>query len=230
MKSFIKNKFPKLFDKAKHAAIKAGDKPIKEIFTQKYNERQWGSHESVSGPGSILESTVNLRTELPGLLMKYSIRSILDAACGDFNWLSKCNFEIEKYTGIDIVDDLITGNNVKYGSPKREFIVLDITKDFLPRADLILCRDVFVHYSFENVFKAINNFKRSNSEYMLATSFNECDINEDIFTGGWRMVNLTKSPFNFPRPIDCINDIVPGYENELKGKILGLWKLKDIKC
>src|SRR5258708_29390938 len=120
MKSFIKNKFPKLFSTVKSAAIKAGEKPVKEVFTQKYNNMEWGQHDSVSGPGSILESTVNLRTELPGLLKKYNIRTVIDAACGDFNWMKDCKIEIDNYTGIDIVEDLITANNNKYSLPERK--------------------------------------------------------------------------------------------------------------
>ena len=230
MKSFIKNKFPKLFNYAKWAAIKVGDRPVQEIFTRKYNKKEWGSHDSVSGPGSLMESTVNIRAELPGLLKKYNIRTVVDAACGDFNWLSETNIELEKYTGIDVVEEMIAENISKYNNHKRSFVVQDITKDPMPKADLILCRDTFVHLSNKNIFNVLYNFKKSGSELLLTTSFARCGRNEDIFTGGWRLLNLTKAPFNFPPPVDFISEIVTGYANELKGKILGLWLLDDINC
>tara|TARA_B100000427_G_scaffold144586_1_gene120337 strand:+ start:4454 stop:4786 length:333 start_codon:yes stop_codon:yes gene_type:complete len=54
-----------------------------QIFNSIYNRGGWGDAESFSGPDSNLENTAYLRQQLPNLLQKYNISSILDAPCGD---------------------------------------------------------------------------------------------------------------------------------------------------
>jgi len=60
---------------------------IEDRFTEIYKSNYWGSKESVSGIGSTLIYTENLRSKLPDLFQLYSIKSIFDAPCGDFNWM-----------------------------------------------------------------------------------------------------------------------------------------------
>ena len=66
----------------------------------------------------------------------------------------------------------------------------DITRDALPRADVILCRDCLVHFSFKDIFAAIDNFKKSQSRYLLATTFIAFSENLDVATGEWRRLNM----------------------------------------
>jgi 2-polyprenyl-3-methyl-5-hydroxy-6-metoxy-1,4-benzoquinol methylase len=64
------------------------------------------------------------------------------------------------YTGIDIVPSLIEVNRerVARGELSGRFLVADITRDVLPRADVILCRDCLVHLSFLNIARAVARF------------------------------------------------------------------------
>lgn len=105
---------------------------------------------------------------------------------------------------------------------------MDISKDGLPKADMILCRDCLVHFSFEDILSAIRNFKRSGSQYILTTTFSERLSNIDINTGGWRTLNLQLPPFNFPRPIKLINEKCDEAGGIYLDKSLGLWRLEDI--
>jgi hypothetical protein len=71
-------------------------------FTDIYHKNIWENEESVSGPGSTLEYTV--RDALPTVLDTYSIKTIFDAPCGDFNWMKYVVKGTNiKYTGGDIV-------------------------------------------------------------------------------------------------------------------------------
>lgn len=197
-------------------------------FTQIYEKKGWGGCESVSGPGSSLGNTCTIRREIPRLIQEINAHSLLDAPCGDFHWMNKLQLDIDKYTGIDIVPELITINREKYGTDKREFLLLDIVKDPLPVSDLILCRDCFVHFSFHDIFRAARNMCRSNSRYLLATTFTSLRKNRDIPTGGWRPVNLQIPPFNFPEPISQINENCTEMNGSCSDKALGLWDLDTV--
>src|SRR5215212_9991686 len=66
--------------------LRHGDGDV-AVFDQIVAENYWRDPESLSGAGSNLRQTETLRRELPGLLSKLSIRSLLDAPCGDFHWM-----------------------------------------------------------------------------------------------------------------------------------------------
>jgi len=197
-------------------------------FAPFYAENRWGNDESVSGPGSSLARTAKLRRELPLLLQEIRARTLLDAPCGDFNWMKDTQLGVERYIGADIIPDLITRNVELYGNDQTQFALLDLTRDKLPRVDVILCRDCFIHFSYRHISAAIRNFKRSGSEYLLANTYPAWRENENIRTGGFRPLNLTLPPFNFPTPLRQINEKLPEEEARFFGKILGLWKLTDL--
>ena len=58
-----------------------------EIFDNIYEMNYWRNCESLSGDGSTLNYTENLRKQLPNLIKAFSINTIYDAPCGDFNWM-----------------------------------------------------------------------------------------------------------------------------------------------
>lgn len=193
------------------------------IFTEIHRKNYWQDEETVSGPGSSLARTAVIRTQLPDFLFGLGAESLLDAACGDFNWMRYVSLESLDYTGADIVPELIEHNNRTYARVRRKFVVRDIVSDSLPGADAILCRDCFIHLSFADIMQALANFRASNSAYLLATTHPQIKQNRDIATGGWRSINLSVSPFDFPDPLDSI------VENVETGKSLGFWRLADLK-
>ena len=197
---------------------------LRETFTDIYEKNLWQSVESKSGPGSELKSTKKIRAELPILMSKFGIKSILDIPCGDMNWMNTIHFNGIKYIGADIVPAIIDTNMIIY--PHREFKVLDITSDILPQVDLIFTRDCLGHLSNDNVIKAIKNAKESGSKYLLATSFTKWDKNPDIDNGGWKCINLMIHPF-YLNPIYLINeDCKEGYPH-YNDKCMILFKLND---
>lgn len=200
-------------------------KSVKEIFTETFEKRYWKSRESVSGVGSELEQTAELRTALPALLQQYQIRSLLDLPCGDFNWMQHVNLSGIQYTGGDIVETIVRQNQAKYASPNRHFVHLDLLNDELPTADCVLIRDCLVHFSLAHIEQALANLKRSKIKYLLTTSFPARTHNEDIQTGYWRPINLQKAPFNFPEPLFCLNERCTEAKGAFADKSLCLWAL-----
>lgn len=202
---------------------------IEQIFTNIVENNKWTYNTkeekiSLSGEGSSLESTINIRKELPKLFEKYNIKSIVDAPCGDYYWFENLNNDLYDYTGIDIVKSLIDTNNNLYKKSNVRFEHKDLCDTEIIKADLILCRDCLIHLSNEDSFKVLRNFKNSGSKYLLITTNYHNYGNLDINTGGFRHLNMQHSPFNFPQPLE----IMPENNMFFKDKSLGLWKLEDL--
>ncbi|MFU7502744.1 MAG: hypothetical protein ACE1S7_04815 [Candidatus Tisiphia sp.] len=142
--------------------------------------------------------------------------------------MQKIELEVKQYIGVDIVDALIEKNKEEFGNATRIFKVLNLTKNTLPRADLIFSRDLLVHLNFEDAFKVIANFKKSGATYLLTTTFVNRGLNEELKETFWRVLNLQQPPFNFPKPILLVNEGCTEDGGLYSDKSLGLWLLKDI--
>ncbi len=184
--------------------------------------------ESICGTGFSFEATKEIRRSLPLLFTFLGINSMLDAKCGDFGWLKYSDFRLKNYIGVDLLTDITDRNNRLFADVNKRFVTADITKDFLPECDLILSRDCFVHYCFEDIFAALQNFSLSGAEYLLTTTFPKTKVNSDIKTGGWRTLNLQLPPFNFPEPAKLLNEHCAEDNGKFADKSLGLWKISDI--
>jgi hypothetical protein len=194
-------------------------------FTEIYDKNLWSSAQSKSGSGSELLNTVVLRKELPFVFAKYNITSMLDIPCGDFNWMKEVDLTGIEYIGADIVTTLVEENKIKY--PGVDFRTLDITKDDLPKVDLVFVRDCLGHLSNENVFKALEKIKASGSKYLLTTSFTKWNFNSNVKDGGWRCINLLINPFLL-KPQYLINeDCREGYPN-YNDKCMILFDLENL--
>jgi hypothetical protein len=212
--------------------ISKKDSIIKTVFDDIYSKRKWiynDKCESISGEGSTLASTGLVRKEVSRILNQFNIRTLVDGACGDFNWMKeiiKSNTNIN-YIGCDIVEDLIKSNIEKYATNNINFQCLDITKDILPEGDLIIVRDCLGHLSEEDVFKFIKNLKRSNIKYLLTTTFLNFE-NKNINTGEWRPICLTKSPFNFSSYIELVSEGCVENNGIYKDKSLILYEVSKL--
>jgi SAM-dependent methyltransferase len=203
-----------------------GPSPRQAVFTTIYHDNGWQNAESRSGRGSTVARTASLRPALLALLEEFGVRSLLDAPCGDFNWMKEIPLEGIEYVGVDVVAELIERNRRLFGRRGRQFLVADVVAHPLPAADLILCRDGLVHLPDGDALRALDHFRRSTARYLLATTFPGQPANSDIAAGHWRPMNLEKAPFNLPPPLRLVSDgcPIPGYTD----KALGLWELTQI--
>jgi hypothetical protein len=190
--------------------------------------RQYRS-ESISGPGSCLAQTQELRERLPLVIGSLEIRSLLDAPCGDLNWMQHVQLGDIEYIGIDIQRDIIANNSWQHAHACRRFQYANLIHDDLPRADAILCRDLLPHLPFSDIFQALRNFKVSGAKYVMTTTFANPRPNQDIAIGGWRPLNLTLPPFKFPPPLRLINEKCTEARGAFNDKSLGVWRLADLQ-
>ncbi|MGH8643027.1 MAG: class I SAM-dependent methyltransferase [Gammaproteobacteria bacterium] len=200
---------------------------MREIFSEIYRGNYWASPDSRSGTGSDLVQTDEIRRRLPMLLDDIGARTMLDIPCGDFHWMKEVELDVD-YMGADVVGEMIQRNQDLYGNDRRRFVTLDLSKDDLPKVDLIFCRDALVHFSFEDIFAALKILKRSGSTYLLTTTFTASNHNIDVRTGQWRPLNLQKPPFNLSDPIEIINERCTEGDGSWGDKSLGLWKACDL--
>jgi 2-polyprenyl-3-methyl-5-hydroxy-6-metoxy-1,4-benzoquinol methylase len=217
----VKSRFPRAvaaYHNARQALTRGS---LETIFTEIHRTNAWRDPESVSGRGSTLARTKIIMSQLPLLLQELQAETLLDAACGDLNWMRYVDLGKVKYTGVDVVPDLIQRNRTLYGE-LRTFALLDITSDELPQSDVVLCRDCFIHLSYRSIRAALKNFKKTNAKYLLCTTHTTLGENIDCPDGSWRSVNVQLAPLNFPAPLKLI------VEDAELGKSLGVWRMADL--
>jgi len=202
-----------------------------EKFNETYDKNLFKGNESKSGRGSDMDIVSPLIPKLTSLLNKYNVKTLIDAPCGDYNWINKVlvNTNINKYIGIDIVEQLIQDNIKLYSNGFSIFQKMDLVEEIPPKGDLILCRDCLVHLSFDSAKKVIKNIIESETPLILLTTFTNDRQNSDFEDGNnWYPMKLTQEPFNFPAPIEIINEECMEAEGNFQDKSLGLWQRKDL--
>ena len=206
---------------------------LEKHFTDIYRQNAWHGTESKSGTGSDLSNTQLLRTKLVTHINWLKIDSVIDAPCGDFNWMSKIvhQMKIKNYFGVDIVNEIIEKNILTYADANfLNFKKMDVVNEILPKADLIFSRDCLVHFSYETAKKIIRNFVASGATYVLMTTFTKAGRNYfDIKDGEWRAINFNEAPMNLPLPMELINEGCTEDRMRWTDKCLGLWKLEQLR-
>lgn len=210
----------------KEVADQFAGRDLTAAFTYIHETNLWGG-ESRSGLGSSSDETAVLRQAIPDMLTRVRARTLLDVPCGDFGWLSTVDLGDVEYVGADIVASLVLKNATTYRHPRRRFVRLDLTRDPLPRVDVVLCRDCFVHLSYANIFKCLANIRRSRSAYLLTTTFLQHEANEDIVDGDWRLLNLQQPPFGLPEPLAVVLEGCREGDGAYADKALALWRVTD---
>jgi SAM-dependent methyltransferase len=182
--------------------------PTKDAMSQVYELDLWGSNDSkfYSGTGShdlaIVKPYISVINEF---LKRFETPLMAcDLGCGDFNVGKQLLENCKYYYAIDIVNDLIENNKKHFKYDNLEFNCLDISKDNLPKADVVFVRQVLQHLSNEEVQQTL--LKLKDYKYVIITEHIPEDIflpNIDIISGqGTRLKHdsgliLTESPFNF---------------------------------
>ena len=200
-----------------------------DVFTKIFDEHTWKGQVR-SGPGSTLAVTELAREGLLTVFSELGITSLCDAPCGDGTWIFEITDGLDHYYGADIVKELIELNQQRGLPDNHTFFHRDITKDELPKADAILCRDCLVHLSLELAVSALQNFVASGAKYLITTSFPSVQTNINARVGSWRPINLQLAPFNFPEPVRFIRERAPNPEDKYNDKSLGVWDMQAIKA
>lgn len=184
----------------------------KEVFEKIYAEKRWGSSQDVKRKFSSGDGT---RDEL--IVEKYaaSIKDFfgsnastliaVDVGCGDFTVGSKIFQNFKYYFGVDVASNVIAENKRIFNYDKVEFLSADAATESLPKADVILVRQVLQHLSNAEIINFLRNIDGRFKYLVLTESLSlskSFKPNEDIITGpGIRIhkksgVVLDEYPFN----------------------------------
>ncbi len=199
----------------------------REVFRDIHKRGVWRTPETDSGAGSTLESTQSVRDALPRIIRKLKTRTILDIPCGDFHWMSHVDTRDVRLVAADIVPELVEGNRQRH--PDIDFRVLDACSSNLPQTDMIFCRDCLVHLSLKDAVSALDNFRRSGSRYLMATTFPGTRINRETIQGAWRPLNLERPPFELGPPLEIINEGCVSRGGRYTDKSMGVWELGAVR-
>lgn len=172
-------------------------------FTTIYRQKTWLNGTSLSGPGSDVEYTAPYRAFLEEWVQNKQITSICDIGCGDFTFTKHINWNTIKYTGIDIVEDVIQSNIELY--PNVSFLVGDVcSKDFLdtiPEYDLIIMKDVIQHWPSKYIKEILPQIRKKCKYLLICNCRHQKNNWHDISTfGDFRPLNYKMLPMSIFKP------------------------------
>jgi SAM-dependent methyltransferase len=135
-------------------------KNLAETFGEVYRTKAWGDNGTpfFSGGGShgpVVEKYCAFVVQFIG---DRQVQSVVDIGCGDFT-VGRQILEAAdvRYTGVDVVPELIQHHQNTVHDPRVGFLCADATRDPLPSADLCLIRQVFQHLSNDEISRALAN-------------------------------------------------------------------------
>jgi 2-polyprenyl-3-methyl-5-hydroxy-6-metoxy-1,4-benzoquinol methylase len=182
-----------------------------EVFSKIYKEDLWHGG---SGAGSKLENVKEYVEILQKYIDKPEVKTVLDLGCGDWQFSKFLDLSSVSYLGVDVVESVIESNSTSYSASNIKFISRDITTYEVPKADLIICKDVLQHLSNKDVVTILVKIITSSKFSLITNDFMpENTENKDINNGDYRSLDLTLSPFYL--------DVVTILESEIVG-----WKPK----
>ena len=134
------------------------------------------------------------------------------------------NFENIDYVGCDVVTEMINHNKKLYEKNNIKFVVQNLLKDDLPRADMIIVRDLLVHLDNSDIRQCLNNIKKANFKYIAITNYPllKSQLRDKFLGDKWRPINLNINPFNLPKS-DYNLDDTSNVQDHDKDKYLSIW-------
>lgn len=168
------------------------------IFSEIYKVKAWG--QNGSGDGSLPENTIQYRAFLQEFMRQHKIKSVLDLGCGDWQFSKLINWTGIRYTGLDVVLDLILQNKKLYESSNIKFGCDSLLDYPLDGFDLILVKDVLQHLRNSHITEFLVRLQNSSIENALITNcnFNHPMKNKDIQDGHWRPIDILNWPLKLP--------------------------------
>lgn len=190
---------------------------------------------SWDGPGASLNNTGDLRDWLPNMLRSLNVTRMLDAACGDWNWMQYVDLSGVAYTGWDVDQGRVERCVERaQGRPNVTFECVNLlTVPEIPRYDLILCRDCLGHFTNGYIDQVLKQFTASGSTWLLASTYPEAGNEFEYDPRRWAWLGYLERPVNLEAPPWEMSKAMALPEPEGPGGVLtevhelALFKLND---
>lgn len=192
-----------------------------QTFSKIYQIERWGK-----GEGSGTGSDPNTATEYTAVLQRYinepQIHKIVDLGCGDWDIMRDIEIpEDKKYVGYDVVPNLITENNQKFGKANISFQHISGLQDFVKQrvsGDLLIVKDVLQHLpNFEIRYfmqRILPRFKYAliTNEYLIDNTWQ----NSNIRLGSFRALSLLEKPYKLKNASEVlVYEYWPGFRKQV---------------
>lgn len=163
-----------------------------KLFEEIYASGAWGGG---SGGGDDPANMQPYLDYLHGFMDNHHIHSVVDAGCGAWRCMSTIDLDGIEYLGIDCVESVIAQNVDKYTKRNVHFWLANFIKIDLPKADLLICKDVFQHLSNEDILEFLPRLK----QFQYCLIVNDLSGNHDRTIDGidnsYHGLDLSAPPF-----------------------------------
>jgi SAM-dependent methyltransferase len=165
---------------------------VADAFAETYRNKLWGEAEDqefCSGGGSSERFAVPYVEFVTRLITDNNISAVVDLGCGDFRVGRRlCESQRIRYTGVDVVPDLIASHASRFASDRVNFICANIIEDELPGGELCMIRQVLQHLSNEQISQVLSKCKK----------YTHVLVTEDLYAGAGMRPNVdhTHGPDN----------------------------------
>ncbi len=125
-----------------------------------------------------------------------TFKTVVDVGCGDWTFSKEIHWGDVHYLGVDVVKSVVDEDGAKYGSENIHFQHMDILQDELPGADLLICKDVLMHLSINDVLLFLSKTYKYKHCLLTHNIGEDASVNGEITRGGFRPLDLSKSAFS----------------------------------
>ena len=184
---------PKLSDTAPFIEPEEATEELGRRFTEIYDRGIWGPG---GGVGSAPDKTVEYRAFVQQFMARNRVRSVVDLGCGEWQFSQLIDWSGVRYLGVDVVPAMIEKNQRDFGASNIAFETFDLLAK-LPRADLLLCKDVLQHLPNKTIKDYLAAFRKK-YRFSLITNDEEPAENPEHRHRHRRMANPSLGPRAVP--------------------------------
>ncbi len=168
---------------------------LEQKFSGIYRRREWTNG---SGPGSFPQLNEPLLDYIDRFLVEKQVRSLVDIGCGDFQLWRSFDFGRCKYTGFDVVPELIKRNRSRFETSDIKFEEMPADLNALPEADVYFVKDVLIHLNNAISIDIVTTCcaKSDFALFVNNVAADGVEFNKEIEVGGFRPVDLSLGPFS----------------------------------
>jgi len=175
------------------------------VFSDIYQRAGWSCNErgeGTSGIGSTVRNAQPYMGFLEQFIREKKIKTVVELGCGDWEFSQYINWGDVRYIGYDVVKNVVDRDTKLFGNKQIKFRHADILEMKVPKADLVICKDVLAHLPNKDVERLLA--KLGHIRYCLFTSCvctlegpsDTYNLNQDIALGEFRQLDLAKPPFS----------------------------------
>ena len=186
-------------------------------FDKIYERQSWGHEGNGSGTGSMMHTTVAVRSLFIDLIQNHGVKKIVDVSVGGMEWWPTVleQFPDVEFYGYDISLIKTKENKERFKDrPNWKFYFGDlVSKKDYPDCDLLICRHTLNHLSSVDVLKCLDNLKKVKWKFLGITQhpMNHLEQEKPILSDtpgciDYRPINLLEPPISMPHPWKEIED------------------------